>query len=139
MVNQALLKTKISHIKKSISKLSQKAAVSLKEFKANSDLQDIVVHNLQTAIQGSIDIASHIISDEEWGVPGALVGLFDILQEHKVVDAKLADIMKKMVGFRNIIVHEYDDIDLDKVYQILTSCLGDFDECLKKIEKFAKL
>ncbi len=139
MVNQALIRTKISHIKKSVDRLSQKTGVAAKEFRTNPDIQDIVVHNLQLAIQGAIDIASHIISDEGWGAPSALVGLFDILRERKVIDEKLSDIMKKMVGFRNIIVHEYDDIDLDKVYQILTSSLGDFDDFLKQITKFAKL
>ena len=51
----------------------------------------------------------------------------------------MTEIMKKMVGFRNIIVHEYDEIDLDKVYRILANSLSDFDEFLKKIAIFAKL
>ena len=52
---------------------------------------------------------------------------------------ELTSIMKRMVGFRNIIIHEYDEIDLDKVYQILTSSLGDFENFLKQITRFAKL
>ena len=139
MVNQMLLRTKIAHIYKSIEKLSRKAKVSLQEFKSDTDTQDIVIHNLQLAIQGAIDIASHIISDEGWGVPNTLVVLFDILKEQNVIDAKTEGIMKSMVGFRNIIVHEYEEIDLDKVHQILTSRLKDFDDFLKQITKFAKL
>ena len=139
MVNQALLKTKIAHINKSVERLSQKANVSLKEFKSDADLQDVIIHNLQLAIQGAIDIASHIISDEGWGVPNTLVGLFDILKEHKVLDEKITDVMRRMVGFRNIIVHEYDEVDLDKVHQILTSRLDDFNGFLKQIITFAKL
>lgn len=45
MVNQALLKTKIAHIKKSVEKLSRKAKISLKEFKSDTDAQDIIIHN----------------------------------------------------------------------------------------------
>lgn len=139
MVNPTLLKAKIAHVYKSVEKLSRKASITLEGFKANSDIQDGIMHNLQLAIQGTIDIASHIISDEGWGVPNTLVGLYDVLRVHKVIDEKLTDIMKKMAGFRNIIIHEYDEIDLDKVYQILTSRLGDFDNFLKQIAKFAKL
>jgi len=139
MVNPALVRTKIAHIHKCVEKVSQKSDISLKEFKSNTDTQDIVIYNLQLAIQGAIDIASHIISDEGWGVPNTLVGLFDILHGHKVIDEGLTSIMKRMVGFRNIIIHEYDEIDLDKVYQILTSSLGDFENFLKQITKFAKL
>ncbi len=139
MVNQALIKTKIAHICKNIDRLSKKSGISLSEFKADADTQDIVIHNLQLAIQGAIDIASHIISDEGWGAPATLIGLYDILLEQDVINAKTADLMRGMVGFRNIIVHEYEDIDLDKVYQILTSRLGDFNVFLKQISKFAKL
>lgn len=139
MVNQVLLKTKIAHIKNSLEKLTRKTRISLKEFKSDTDVQDIIIHNLQLAIQGTIDMASHIISDQGWGIPSTLVGLFDVLQEHSVIDEKLTDIMKRMVGFRNIIIHEYEDVDLDKVYQILTTRLGDFDDFLKQIAKYAKL
>lgn len=139
MVNQPLLKTKISHIYKSVERLSQKSGISLKDFKSNTDAQDIIIHNLQLAIQGTVDIASHIVSDEGWGVPNTLAGLYDILLEHKVIDEKLADTMRKMAGFRNIIIHEYDVIDLDKVHQILTSRLNDFNEFLKQVSEFAKL
>jgi len=139
VVNQALIKTKIAHIYRSIDRLFKKSNIPLAEFKVNADAQDIVIHNLQLAIQGAIDIASHIVSDEGWQVPNALAGLYDILDEHKVIDKKMAGVMKQMVGFRNIIVHEYEDIDLDKVHQILTSRLGDFNDFLKQISEFAKL
>ena len=139
MVNQALIRTKIANIKRSVEKLSRKSNISLKEFKASSDIQDIVIHNLQLAIQGTIDIASHVISDEGWDIPNTLVGLYEVLREHKIIDEKLTGIMKKMAGFRNLIIHEYGEIDLNKVYEILTSRLGDFDKYLKQIAKFAKL
>lgn len=139
MVNQSLLKTKIAHIYKSMDRLSRKSGISLKDFKSDTDTQDIIIYNLQLAIQGAIDIASHIVSDEGWGVPNTLSGLYDILKEHKVIGEKLADTMKRMVGFRNIIIHEYEEIDLDKVHQILTSRLGDFNEFLKQVSIFAKL
>ncbi|MDP2913008.1 MAG: DUF86 domain-containing protein [Candidatus Omnitrophota bacterium] len=139
MVNQPLLKTKIAHIYKSMDRLSQKSRISLKDFKSDTDAQDIIIHNLQLAIQGAIDIASHIVSDEGWGVPNTLSGLFDILKEYKVIDEELMGTMKRMVGFRNIIVHEYEEIDLDKAHQILTSRLGDFNEFLKQVSNYAKL
>jgi len=139
MVDQSLIRTKIAHIHKNLERLTKKNGISLEAFKLDSDAQDIVIHNLQLAIQGAIDIASHIVSDERWGVPNTLMGLYDILREHKVIDAGMADTMKRMVGFRNIIVHEYEDIDLEKVHQTLTSRLVDFKAYLRRIAEFAKL
>jgi len=76
----------------------------------NLDTQDIVLHNLQLAIQACVDIGSHIISDEGWGVAGSFSEIFYILQQKEVISHALADKMVAMVGFRNILVHEYEII-----------------------------
>ena len=139
MVDREIIKAKISHIQKSLNKLEEKKSVSLDEMRGNSDLQDIIIHNLQVSIQGCIDIASHIVSDQRWELPQSLAGLFDVLLQHKILDPKLADKMKSMVGFRNIIVHEYQEIDLAKVHDILVNHLNDIYAYLQKITTFAKI
>ncbi len=139
MVDKRIVTSKISSVKKSISRLNEKKNIKWLEFKSNLDLQDIIMHNLQTAIQGCIDIASHIISDEDWRIPDTLSGLFDILSERKVIDKRMHKTMKAMVGFRNIIIHEYATVDIKKVYSIIKNNLKDFDIFLKQICKFARL
>ena len=139
MVNQSIIKNKINHIEVSLQRLKEKQEIPLEEFKKNRDLQDIVIHNLQLSIQGCVDMASHIISDQGWTVPDTLAGLFDILTEHKVIPDDLNDRLKKMVGFRNIIIHEYGTIDLGKVYVILTKDIKDIYTFLKLICAYAKI
>lgn len=139
MVNQNIIKAKINHIERSLQRLKEKQNVTLAEFKRNADLQDIILHNLQLSIQGCIDIASHIISDQGWIVPDTLAGLFDILMKHKIISQKLNEKLKKMVGFRNIIIHEYGTIDLDKVYTILREDLKDIYLFLKAICVYVKI
>jgi len=138
MVDKSIINAKISHINKCLERLQEKKSVVKELFLKDKDIQDIVLHNLQLAIQGCIDIASHIISDEGWSVPGSIVGLFDVLEQKKVIIEKTANVMKKMAGFRNIIVHEYEDIDLDKVYDIFKNRLSDFTGYLKEIIEFSK-
>ena len=139
MVNQNIVKAKLSHIENNLGRLKKKENITLEEFKKSVDLQDIIIHNLQLAIQGCIDIASHVISDEGWLVPDTLIGLFDILMKHKILPQDLNDRLKKMVGFRNIIVHEYGTIDLDKVYKILKEDIKDIRLFLKQICAYAKI
>jgi len=139
MVNQNIIKAKINHIERSLQRLQGKKQITLAQLKNNADLQDIILHNLQLAIQGCIDIASHIISDEGWTVPDTLAGLFDILGGHKVISRDLEARLKKMVGFRNIIIHEYGTIDMNKVYQILTRDIKDVRLFLKRICLYAKI
>lgn len=139
MVNRDIVVTKIANIQKSIDRLKEKKGLDLDAFSQDRDMQDIVLLNLQTAIQGCIDIASHIISDNNWGVPGSLAGLFDTLCEKKVINDHTRKIMRSMTAFRNLIVHEYARLDMSKVYEIYTSRLSDFNVFLKQIDKYAGL
>ena len=139
MVDKSIIKAKMANIKKNLDRLKEKQVLNNDEFRANQDLQDIVLLNLQAAIQGCIDIASHIISDNDWGVPGSLAGLFDILAEKKVISEETKKIMRQMAGFRNLIVHEYAELDMNKVYSVYTTRLTDFNDFLKEISVYTKL
>ena len=85
MVNKSVILKKISHIRHSLSRLNEKKNVTFECFKNNLDTQDVVIHNLQLAIQGCVDIGSHIISDEGWGVAGSLSEIFYILQDKGII------------------------------------------------------
>ena len=139
MVSLSIIKTKIARIENSLSRLKEKQRVSFDEFKKDIDLQDIVLHNLQLAIQGCVDMASHIISDAGWAVPATLAELFDVLAEHKIISRELGEKLSKMAGFRNIIIHEYETIDFKKVYTILTKDREDIYLFLREIYVYAKL
>ncbi len=139
MVNQDIIKAKISHIENNLQRLREKQNVSLDELKRNVDEQDIILHNLQLSIQGCIDIVSHIISDEGWAIPGTVGGLFDILTKHKIISEELNERLKKMIGFRNVIVHEYETVDLEKVYKILNEDIKDIYALVKQICIYAKI
>ncbi len=127
MVRSSIILKKISHIRHNLSRLREKESVSLVAFKDDMDIQDIVLHNLQLAVQGCIDLGSHIISDEGWGIAGSLNEIFYILQEKGVIKTDLTEKMVSMVGFRNILVHEYQDVNMDIVYNILRAHLKDID------------
>lgn len=111
----------------------------IETLKNDLDIQDIVLHNLQVAIQGCIDIGSHIISDEGWGIAGSLSEIFYILQDKGVIGTDFTDRMVSMVGFRNILIHEYEDVNLDIVYNILHEHLRDIDEFLMAVVDYFKL
>ena len=84
-----------------------------------------VLHTLQIAIQAAIDVASHIVSDEQLGEPETNRELFDRLAGHGWLPADLAATMARMAGFRNIVVHGYGDVSLEVVRDIVDHRLGD--------------
>ncbi len=139
MVNRSVIIKKISLIRHNLSRLKDKETVSLESLKNDLDIQDIVLHNLQLAIQGCIDVGSHVISDEGWGVAGSLNEIFYILRDKGVIKVDLTKRMVSIVGFRNILVHEYEDINFDIVYNILHHHLRDINEYLLAIVNYFKL
>ncbi len=139
MVNRSVILKKISLIRHNLSRLRDKDNVPLESFKNDLDIQDIVLHNLQLAIQGCIDVGSHVISDEGWGVAGSLNEIFYILRDKGVIKVDLTKRMVSMVGFRNVLVHEYEDINLDIVYNILHHHLRDINDYLLAIVNYFKL
>ncbi len=106
-------------------------------FLKDIDLQESILFNLQMAIQNCIDIAAHIISDEGFGVPGSTNEMFYLLEENGYLDRDITEKMVKAVGFRNLIVHEYEKIELGQVFEIALKDIKDLNEYLKSI--FRKL
>ena len=91
---------------------------------------------LQLSIQSILDIAHLIIIDLDLKRPDDNYEAVSILYDNKVVSESLASKLAKMVGLRNILVHEYGKIDRKKVYEVLTTQTGDLEEFQNQIVSY---
>ena len=139
MVDIDLVRSKIASMGHNLNRLKEKSNLTWERFQNDLDAQDIILHNLQLAIQICIDIGSHIIADENWEVPSTLGNTFRVLSSHKVISPDMADTMASMVGFRNILIHEYEEVDLKKVHDILINRLIDFENFSRQIIEYLRL
>lgn len=64
-----------------------------------------------TAIEGCVDVAHHVASSESWQAPDTNAGAIRILGEHDVITADVATSVARSVGFRNVLVHQYAEVD----------------------------
>lgn len=135
MVDKDLLLAKASSVKKHIKRVEEKCKIDLKAFLSDIDRQEIVMFNLQMAVQNCIDIAAHIISEEGLGIPGSTSEMFYFLQENNYLDDQITEKMVKAAGFRNLIVHEYAKIEIRQVFDIANKNISDLNEYLKSIFK----
>jgi uncharacterized protein YutE (UPF0331/DUF86 family) len=71
-------------------------------------------------------------------VPVSYADTFKILHENSVIDSELLDIMEKMAKFRNIVVHQYEEVDSEIVVLILKKYLGDFERFKEAILHYLK-
>jgi uncharacterized protein YutE (UPF0331/DUF86 family) len=135
MIDTSLIVAKASKVQSHLGRVRDKRSVSLDEFLTDLDRQESILFNLQMAVQNCIDMAGHIISDQDLGVAGSTNEMFYMLQEGGYLTPKLTEKMVAAVGFRNLIVHEYGNIDLRKVYQIAHHDIEDLEHYLKAILK----
>lgn len=91
-------------------------------------MRDIVVFNLQRAIQCAIDIAFHIVSSEKLGLAANLKESFLMLNKNHIIDHDICKKLCNMVGFRNIVVHEYEEINYEILEAIVRDHLQDIEE-----------
>ena len=99
------------------------------------DRQDIVLFNLQMAIQNCVDIAAHIVGEEGLGIPGSTSELFYSLEDNGYLQPEITKKMARAVGFRNLMVHEYAKIDIEQVYIFAREHLDDLNDYLVSIFK----
>ena len=136
MVNITLVKKLLSDLREKKNILQQKKIKNFDEFKSDPFLHNAIQHILEVMIEIMVDIGNHIISDNEWGTPSSNREIFEILEQHGVISSDMAKLTNKMIGFRNIIVHMYEKVDLEEVYVIYKRNLKDFEKFASEVEKY---
>lgn len=87
--------------------------------------QDAIAANLQRAAEQAIDLANHVIRKGKLGLPKESKESFEILARAKVIPQELADKLKGMVGFRNIMVRQYQEMDIKIMVDVIEHHLDD--------------
>jgi len=137
LVDSNLVLAKAGSVIRRLGRITEKRGTDLGLFLRDLDRQEIILFNLQMAIQECIDMASHIISEEGWGVPGSTNEMFYLLEENGYLERDLTERMVRSVGFRNLLVHEYVKIEMEEVYNIAQKDIHDLEKYLRAI--FSKL
>jgi len=127
VVDRNILVAKVTTIEKCINKVKEKRSATIDEFMVDEDSQDIVLFNLMQAIQGCVDMAAHIVSDEGYGMAGSMNDFFYLLRGRNIIDVDLQEKLISAVGFRNLVVHEYAKLDMNLVYDIATHGINDLE------------
>jgi uncharacterized protein YutE (UPF0331/DUF86 family) len=138
-MDKNLLLNKLESLDRCLKRIEDKTPQSLKKLQKDYDLQDIIVLNLERAVQNSVDIGLHMLSDQKTILPQNMAQTFELLGDLNIIDENIAGKMKKSVGFRNTAVHAYQQLDWEIVYQIATRHLDDFKEFARQIIIAAKI
>lgn len=132
MSSLKVIENKKSSIRKYLKILQRYKKYSKADIEGNVDIKGAMERYLYLAIQATIDLAGAIIAYKDFRKPTTMTEAFHILNEEGLIPARLTDELAKMVGFRNIVAHDYEKIDYDVVINILQNKLQDIDKFLKK-------
>jgi uncharacterized protein YutE (UPF0331/DUF86 family) len=94
----------------------------------NFTKQDSIILNIQRVAEACIDMAMHIVAEKSYGIPQNSRDAFDLLQANGFITAELSSKLKAMVGFRNIAVHDYQNINIQIVRKVIEVHLDDIKE-----------
>ncbi len=117
-MDQQLIAQKLESLRRCILRIESKLPTDVQTLSNDPDIQDIVVRNLTRAVQLCVVIASYIIADSPEAAPATMGESFSILEKLHIIDEDMATSMKKAVGFRNVAVHDHEDIDWAIVFAI---------------------
>jgi uncharacterized protein YutE (UPF0331/DUF86 family) len=85
-----------------------------------------------------IDIACHVVSNQNFGSTNTFRECLESLQKFDIISEHLSQNLKKMVGLRNILVHDYVKTEVSKLYEYAQN-LKDFREFADCVKQFADM
>ena len=127
-MDRDVIERKLESLRRYVSRVESKKPFTRERLEREEDLQDIIAQNLTQAVQTSVDIGMHILTQTEAKMPETMAEVFDGLHAAGVIQSGLAERMKKAVGFRNIAVHAYGEVDWAIVFDICKNRLSDFSD-----------
>lgn len=131
MTNLSTLENKISSTRKYLKILDRYKKYSKKEIINNIDIKGAVERYLYLACQATIDLAEAVISYKRLRKPTAMNENFYVLQEEGIINSSLTNNLVGMVGFRNVVAHDYEKINYDIMYDVLQNKLKYLEEFLE--------
>jgi uncharacterized protein YutE (UPF0331/DUF86 family) len=132
-MDREVIEQKLESLRRCLRRVAEKCPPDPITLGRDPDLQDIVTLNLTSAVHLCVDLGAHLIADLDVLPPDTMGQTFDAVAHAGVIPEPLAQQLKKAVGFRNIAVHHYEEIDWAIVHSIALNHLSDLSEFDKVI------
>lgn len=121
-----VLVNKAATIERCVARARQEYDANPGGFAHDHTRQDAAILNIQRACEAALDMGQHLIRRERLGVPQSARDVFALLAQAGWIAPDLADALKRMVGFRNIAVHDYQALQLPITVSIIQKHLDEF-------------
>lgn len=132
MENEAVIINKYEIIERCINRINEEYENNPENLEEYRRI-DCIVLNLQRACEATIDIAMYIISNRKLGIPQTKKEAFKKLEDNNIISKEMSKNMQNMIGFRNIAVHDYKEIDEEILKEVIENHLEDLIEFARQM------
>jgi uncharacterized protein YutE (UPF0331/DUF86 family) len=136
MIDKDLIYRKLSRLNMYLDRLSPLAQKSFDQYLSNPMFKDSAERLIQLIVECASDINGHVVVESGKRPPEDYTSSFVRAAEVGLISRELADRIKGSGGMRNILVHEYMEIDDKKVYETIPVAIKDYKEYIKQVNKF---
>ena len=136
MTDWEVIEQHVQNMEEAMAQLRKYQSIPYEKFKRDLGLIWIVEKGLEILVQNLLDIGAHILSSElknDWEDYGEIISK---LGKHGIIPPEFSEQIKGMAGLRNVLVHEYLKIDVEKLIDYLNHRLGDFVQFIKYIREY---
>lgn len=134
-MEREIILAKFESLEKCVRRIEAQNVKDARELEENMDKQEVIILNLQRAVQICVDIGNHVLLDFPCAMPATMADTFKKMRENDLITDKTCENLSKAVGFRNIAIHQYEDIDCKIIFSIVKNHLCDFREFAKCVQK----
>ncbi len=119
VISREIAASRLRRLEQSVKRLTQLAEMPLGKYLADTDARVIAERHFQIAVQCLLDIGNHIVAEQGLGTPDDARGILDCLDRADVISTDLHERTRGLAGFRNVLDHDYLEIDHRTVHEQL--------------------
>jgi len=124
-VDRAVLAERVSAVERHLARVAERLPAARELLQPSTDASDAVVLHLWLAVQIVIDLAVSLCVRLKLGAPNGYGDAFVRLARAGHLEAELAERLTKAAGFRNVVAHAYESLDMGRVYDAARAGPGD--------------
>lgn len=134
-LDRELLAERAMAVERHLRRVADRLPARVEEFQSGTDASDAVILHLWQAVQITIDLAVAACLKFDLGAPQGYADAFRRLQAADMIDDPLAGRLVRAAGFRNVVAHAYDTLDMVRVYRAASEGPSDLRAFLKALEQ----
>lgn len=136
IVRRRVIDDRLRRLRQVVRNLEELQEIPRDEFVASFRNYWLAERGLQLAAEAVFDVGNHVLAGEFNVHPDDYEGVIQKLADQEVISRELRERLRGLGGFRNILVHEYLEVDVGRVHDFLQEGLDDFILYAEEIEEF---